>query len=318
MFLTILHSLAAFFLSYNDPSDLRFSFQVDQQILTELEQAAERGMVFTRSQDNTPAGGVTQACDFLYPQVVVPEKKRKIGNGGKELPAQPVAKKRRRSVESNGDAAASSNKRKPGRPRRNGAADTKNGDAAHIIGHNESDQEPSSPGARPTSTSTPVVASGRTVDDDKENNTTEVAMSKPIQIQGSGIEVSDAHDQVKIGTKFATRKKRRKVSEGIANVDKNGADSNNIGKSPGMSIGTATKATHKRFGSEDIEVRETISSTGIEKRKERLEDVSEGETESGNEAPETVSASAGFDKARISALEAARVTARYVLRDYAF
>lgn len=276
-------------------------------------------MVFTRSQDNTPAGGVTQASEFLYPQVVVPEKKRKIGNGGKELPAQPVAKKRRRSVKSNGDAAAaSSNKRKPGRPRRNSAADTKNGDAAHITGHNESDQEPSSPGARPTSTSTPVVASDRTVDDDKENNTTEVAMSQPIQIQVPGNEVSDAHDQVKKGTKFATRKKRRKVSEGIANVDKNGADSNNIGKKPGTFIGTATKATHKRFGSEDIEVLETISSTGIEKRKERQEDVSEGETESGNEAPETVSASAGFDKARISALEAARVTARYVLRDYAF
>ena len=259
-----------------------------------------------------------QASKLLYPQVVVPEKKRKIGNGGKESPAQPVAKKRRRSVNPNGDAAASSNKRKPGRPPRNGAANTRDGGAAHAIDHNESNQEPSSPGARPTSTSTPVVATDRTVDDDQENNSSEVAMNKPIQIQDSGNEILDAHDQVKIGAKFATRKKKRKVSEGIANVDKNGADSKTIGKKAEISIGTATKATHKRFGSEDIEVLETISSSGIEKRKERQEDVSEGGTESGNEAPETVSASAGFDKARISALEAARVTARYVLRDYAF
>ena len=318
MISTILHSLADFFLSYNVSSDLRFNFQVNQQILTELEQAAERGMVFTRSQDNTPAGGVTQASKLLYPQVVVPETKRKIGNGGKESPAQPVAKKRRRSVKSNGDAAASSNKSKPGRPPRNGAANTKDGDAAHVIDHNESNQEPSSPGARPTSTSTPVVATDRTVDDDQENNTSEVAMNKPIQIQGSGNEILDAHDQVETGAEFATRKKKRKVSEGIANVDKNGADSKTIGKKPEVFIGIATKATHKRFGSEDIEVLKTISSSGIEKRKERQEDVSERETQSGNEAPETVSASAGFDKARISALEAARVIARYVLRDYAF
>ena len=314
----ILYSLAAFCFSCNVSSDSRFSFQVDQQISTELEQAAERGMVFTRSQDNTPAGGVTQASKSLYPQVVVPEKKRKVGNGGKESPAQPLAKKRRRSVKSNGDAAPSSNKLKPGRPRINGAANTKDSDAVHVISHNHSDQGPSSPGARPTPTSTPGVATGRTIDDDKENNTIDLAMNKPDQMQGSGNEILEAHDQMRISDGAATRKKKRKISEVVANVDKNGADSNIIGKKPEIFIGTATKVTHKRFGSEDIEVLETNSSAGIGKRKERQEDVSEGETDSADEAPETVTASAGFDKARISALEAARVTARYVLRDYDF
>ena len=303
-------SSAAFLFPYDALSVSESSFQVDRQILTELKQAAEQGMVSTRSQDNTPAGGAAQASKLLYPQVVVHVQKRKTGNTGEESPAQPMTKRRRRSASSNGDAA---------RPRNKGSPKTTNGDVAHTIDNNESDQKSSSQGSRPTSPQTPRIITEQTLDSDKEDKAVEVAVNKPNHIEDLDNEVLDVNNRAMLGAEDSTgsrkgraKKKKTKGLEGTAIVGKDGADVIAIGRKPETSSVTPAKATHKRFGSEDIEVPGTITSTGIEDWDEGQEDVSEDENESGDEAPETVTASAGFDKARTSVLEAAKGAARYV------
>ena len=71
----------------------------------------------------------------------------------------------------------------------------------------------------------------------------------------------------------------------------------------------AVDVTHKKFGVEDVDTPEPSS------LEEKVRDVaiaaaSESDNESEDEAPETVTASAGFNNARTALLEAAKVAAR--------
>ena len=315
MFSKLLHSLAVFLFSYNLPSDSESSLQVDQQLHTELEQAAAQGMVSTRSQDNTPAGGASQD--------VVLKKKRKTGNDGEESPAQPVMKRRRRSAKLNGDATPLSSASKPGKPRRRGAAKTLTGDAAHRIDHNESDQDPSSHSRPGNSPPHPGVTTDL-ISEDEKDEALRMAMNKPNHIPNIGREALDVDDELMQGAKGATRSRKsrireegRKDSEENATVGKNSTGNSVIREAPGTSFATAVKVTHKRFGSEDIDLPKTVSTVGINEQEGSREIVSEGEgeSESGDDAPELVTASAGFDKARTSVLEAAKISARYVFQD---
>lgn len=320
MFLRLLHFFTAFLFSYDFPCDSELSLQIDQQIQIELERAAQQGMVSTRSQENTPAGGTFQD--------VVLTKKRKAGDGGEDLPAQPATKKkRRRSVKSNGDAAPASSANKPGKPRRRGSTKNINGDAVRVINrkgsNQESDQEPSLQGSRPASLPMPEIATDQTVDEDTEDSPMEVAKIEHDDTRNMSSEVLDAHDRVKISAEGAKRSpkgrtqgKRTEDLEGSDSVEKSSAESINVRNKPGSPLATAAQATHKRFDSEDDPVSGTFSSSGIERRKGSRENVSEDEVESGDEAPETVTVSAGFKKARTSAVEAAKVAARYAFRDY--
>lgn len=325
MFSRILHFFAAFLFSHKFPCDSELSLQIHQQIQTELERAARQGMVFTRSQGSTPARGTSQD--------VVLKKKMKAGGGGEDLPAHPATKRRRRSVRTSGDAVPASSANKPGRPRRRGSAKTINGHEVRIIDREQSDQESGQESGQESSSqgsqsnSPPVLGftTDQTIDEDKEDKAIEVAIVKPSCTRDMSSEVLDAHDRVKLDAAGATRSrngrtkgKRTKDSEGIASEGNSGAESSTIRNKPGSPFATAAQSTHKRFGSEDVEVAGTVSSSGIEGRKGGREDVSEDEVESGDEAPETVTASAGFDKARTSALGAAKVAARYVFRDYYF
>lgn len=319
MFSRFLHSSAAFLFPYNALGESASSFQVDQQIQTELGRAAEQGMVSTRSQDNTPASGASQPPKLLYPQVVVHEKKRNCGKDGEECPAQAVAKRRRSSAKSIFDAASSSSASKPGRPRRRASAKSAIGDVAHATDLNELSLEPSTQGSRPNSPQTPGITTQQTIDDGKEEKAVEVAIEKPNDALRLNDEMSETHDQVNPYSGSATRpregkieKKRAKASDEIAGVGRNGTDINTLGKKPETSS-AAAEATHKRFGSDDIDVLGTVPSTGIEERERIQGDLPEDEGESEDEAPETVTASAGFDKARTSALGAAKVAARYIL-----
>ena len=313
MFSKFLHSLVVFFFSYNVSSDSGFSLQIYQQIQIDLEQAAARGMVSTRSQDNTPIGGASQN--------VARGKKRKTGKEGEDTPAQPATKRRRGSAKLDGDAALSSSARKRGRPRRRGSAKVANDDLTHVANHNESIQEPSLQGSPTTPAPLPGINSDQTLEDE-EDKAIEMATKKPNNTEDIGTEVLDAHDRVKPGAEDATRstkgrakKERMKDSEGIVNMHKNSANVDTESEKPTMAFTTAAKASHKRFGSEEIEVPGTISTIGIEERKEGPGESSEDESVSGDEAPETVTASAGFDKARTSALGATKVAARYYFRD---
>lgn len=321
MFSTIPTSSASSLSSYNAPSDSESSLLVDQQIQAELEQAAERGMVSTRSQDSTPAA--SQPSQVLYPQVVVIEKKRKIGHEGEDSPVQAVKKRRRRSAKPNGDTAPSSSTNKADRMRGKASTKTANGDAAHTIDHSDSDHDSSTQGSGSTSLQTPAVTTNQKFDNGQEEEAVDTTMNEVDNIQGSDHGLLHAQDQVQPDAEGVVRlrrgresKKRRKGSERLAGVDENGADTRMPGKKPGTSIATASEATHKRFGSGDIEVPDMVSSNSIEERKGGRQVVFDDEVESGDEGPETVTASAGFDKARTSALEAAKVAAKYVFQDY--
>ena len=299
----------------SNSSDSEFSSQIHQQIQIELEQAAARGMVSTRSQDNTPIGGASQN--------IVRGKKRKTIKEGEDSPVQPATKRRRASAELDGDAALSSSAPKQGRPRRRGSAKTADDNVTHVKDHNDSTQEPS----LHESPTTPARLSGINSDqmlEDAEDKATDVVM-KPGNTSDTGSEVPDAHDQVKPGAEDATRsikgrarKERMEDSEGFATMHKNSAKVDTKSKKPIISSTTAAKPSHKRFGSEETEVPGTISTVGIEERREGPGESSEDESVSGDEAPETVTASAGFDKARTSAQGAAKVAARYSFRDQIF
>ena len=306
MFSKIFHSLTAFFNTLTDPGS---SLLLDHQIQTELEQAARRDMVSTRSQDNTPASGASK--------IVGLEKKRKTGGEGEDTPAQPTPKRRRDSVKFNADAAGSSSTRKRDRPRKGGPAKTVNGGAGHETNFQSSDRETHS-----YTDSSPLreIVTDQDIED-KENKAAEVAVDKPGHQQDIISEVFDVDDQVKPGTENPTRstkarskRKIREDSEDTANVDRN-VNVNTIRKKPGTSFTTVAETTHKRFGSEEIGIPETIPSTGIEERKGSWEDLSEDKDGSEDDAPETVTASAGFDKARTSALEVAKAAARYHIRN---
>ena len=316
MFSSFLHSLAALSFSYNAPSDSKVILQIHQQIQTELEQAAARGMVSTSSQDNTPIAGTSQN--------VVRGTKRKTDKGGEDSPAQPVTKRRRSSAKLNGDAEVSSNARKRSKPRRSGPAPAKtaNDNVTQGTGHNESTQEPSLQGGPTIAAPLPEINSDRTLGDAEDKAIEVGIMKKPNNTKNKGSEVLDAHDRVKPGAEGTTRsikgrarKERMKDSEGVADVHKNSANVDTKSEEPTTSLTTAARPTHKHFGSEEIEIPGTISTIVVEEREEDREDLSEDEGVSGDEAPETVTASAGFDEARISALGAAKVAARYYFRD---
>ena len=272
---------------------------LNRQIQRELEQAAERGggggMVSTRSQDGTPAA---RGSKSLYPQVVVYEKKkRKIEDGGEESPAQAVRKKRRGSTDSNGDAEI----------RRSTSTRSAYGDADDARHDKGSDQEDFTQGSHPIPSHTPGITTESSLGNEKKDSVTEVAINNV-----PNNDVPDAHDQAKLnieGREGSRRgripKKRRKDSERVAHVDQNDG-----GYDAEAALPKAAKATHKRFGSEDIEISKTVPSTGIEERREGRENPSEDENESEDEAPETVTASAGFDRSRELVLGAAKLAAR--------
>ena len=312
------HSSAAFLFPYNALSKSALSLQVDQQIQRELQKAAEQGMVSTRRQDSTPASGASHPSETLYPQVVVLERKRKPDNAVRESPAQAVTKKKRRSAKSNRDATPSSSVSKPGRSRGRASANTSNVVATQLRDHNESVQEPSTRGSRPSSPQTPQITTKQTIGDTEEQ-AIEVAFDKPDDTLDSDDQALEANNLVKPSASSATRsrngkiqKKKRQDSDKIAGVDGNEADVSPHGKKSEAFVGTAAQATHKRFGSEDIEALEAVPSNSIEDREMSQEDISkdEGESEDEDDAPETVTASAGFDKARTFALDAAKVAAR--------
>lgn len=304
--------------SYKSPSESAISLQVEQQIRTELEQAAERGMVSTRSHDNTPAAGASLSSKRLHPQVVVNEKKRKVDNDGEDSPAHAVTKRRRKSPKMNGDAAPSSGARRPGRPRNRDSEKITTADTVHVVDHSQSDHEPSTQVTRPDPPQTPKHITEQAINYDEKEKAIEVAINKPSHTPNSSDKALEAHKRVRSNSGRATtsRKARSprksKDSDGTADVNGNGANMTTRGGKPETGPITAAKATHKRFDSEDIEVTATLPSTTVEQREGSQERMSEGAYGSEDEAPETVTASAGFEKARTSALDAAKVAARYI------
>ena len=315
MFSRILRSSAALLFPKNAPLDTASSSQVHQQLQIELEQAAEQGMVSIRSQETTPAAGVLQSSKTLYP---VREMKRKAYNEGEESPAQAVTKKMRRSAEANGHAASPSSASKPEQPSRRASIQATHGDANGTENNNGSEHQPLVRSNSENFSDVVEVAVDQPIDGKKRDEPIQDPLNRPIEtFLNSGL--LDEHDQAEMDVenpkrsrKGKTLKKRSKEAEGVAGVDERNGDTSSPGKKPGDSTYENAKATHKRFGSEDLEVLGMVSLNGDGEQKGTLESISKDEDESDDEAPDTVTASAGFEKARTLALDAAKVAARYV------
>ena len=319
MFSSILRSSAALLFPNNAPLEPVSSSQVDQQLQTELEQAAEQGLVSTRSQEPTLAAGVPQSSKTLYPPVEVRDMKRKADNEGEESPAQAITKRRRRSAESNGHAASPSSATKPDQPPRWASVEAIHGDTNGTEDDNGSEYQPLVRSNPENFSDVLEVAVDQAIDGKKMDEPIQDSISKPIETILKNA-LSDEHSQAetnvensKRSRKGKTPKKRSKDGEGDVGVDERKVDTNNLGKKPTRSTCKNAKATHKRFGSEDLEVSMMAPLNGDGERKGSLENISKDEGESDDEAPDTVTASAGFEKARTLVLDAAKVAARYII-----
>ena len=318
MFSRILRSSVALLFPKNAPLDTASSSQVDQQLQTELEQAAEQGMVSTRRQEPTPAAGVSHSSKTLYPHVAVREMKRKADDEGEESPAQGVTKRRRRSAESNGHAAPPSSASKPEQPPGRASAQATYGDANGTENNNGSEHQPLVRSNLENFSDVLEVAVDQAIDGKERGEPIQDPIIRPTETSLNSAFL-DEHDQAKMDVenpktsrKGKTLKKRSKDAEGVAGVDERKVDTSSLGKKPTRSTSKNSKATHKRFGSEDLEVPVMVSSNGDGERKKSLENISKDEGESDDEAPDTVTASAGFENARTLALDAAKVAARYI------
>ena len=318
MFSRILRSSVALLFPNNAPLDPASSSQVDQQLQTELEQAAEQGMVSTRSQDTTPAAAVSHPSKTLYPLVVVQEIKRKAVAEGEESLAQAVTKRRRRLAESTGHAASPSSASRPEQPPRRASAQAIYGDT-NGTGDSSGSEHQRLVRSDPQNFSDLLqVAVDQAIDGKKRDKPIHDPINRPMEIFANSASL-DENEQVKMdvdnpkrSSTGKTLKKRSKDAEGVA-ADEGKVDTGIPEKNPTTSTSEHAKATHKRFGSEDLEVPVMVPLNGDGEQKGSLENISQDEGESDDEAPETVTASAGFEKARTLALDAAKVAARYII-----
>ena len=314
MFLKFLPSSAASLNPYFDSSESASSFLVDHQLQTELERVAEQAMVSSRSQVKMPASDAFQPSKSLYSQTSVREKRKKVDNDGAENSAPTVAKRRRGLTKSNGDTALSC---KPDRPGAQSIITSVTNDVARATDINESDHELFTESSRPRHSQTPEMATEQAVGDGNQDKAIERAMNKLNHSLSSEDEMADAQGRGKPYVDNALESRKSKIAKGrikgsdaIAVVDRNGSHRSIRGKASNLSSATATRATHQRFGSEDIEIPVTVPSIGVRTQEEIEENLSEDKGESEDEVPETVTASAAFEEARTLVLGAANVAAR--------
>ena len=124
----------------------------------------------------------------------------------------------------------------------------------------------------------------------------------------------DDKDMIPYSTTPQTTKRRRKppktqeVTQGF--LGKVGVSEDKFSEIVNGKAPPAVKATKKRFGNEDIEIPITVSQGAkVEHVVDEVQSEASGDSE--DEAPETITASAGLEKARAKALEAAETVARY-------
>ena len=319
MFSRILRSSVALLFPNNNPLDSASSSQVHQQLQTELEQATEQGMVSTRNREPTPAAGVYHPSKTFYSHDVVREMKRKAEDEGEEPPAQAVTKRRRRSAEPNGHTASPSSASKPEQPPRRASAQALYGDTNSTEDKNGPEYQPLVRSNSQNFSDVLEVPVDQAIDGKKRDETIQDPIIRSMKTSLNSA-LLDENDQSKMDVENPKRlrngktlKKRSKDAEGVAGVDEKKVDTSTLGEKPTRSIPKNAKATHKRFGSEDLEVPVIVPPNGDGERKGSLENISKDEGESDDEAPDTVTASAGFEKARTLAQDAAKVAARYTI-----
>ncbi|KAL2047247.1 hypothetical protein N7G274_001266 [Stereocaulon virgatum] len=305
MFSRLFHNTRSIFPLPNSLVDAPLTADPDQQSQTELAKAVEEGMVATRSQDHT--------LDDLDVQDVVDQmplslrlKKGKVTGGEDGTPDQGTARKRRRTEgnsENGGviatDASIHKDDTSTGQGGENGDFDGNNGRLRQ-----------DSPESRTTSVQ--LHTSQRNDDVDEEARTS-VTEGVQVEEKPRSIVQNDDNDIISSSTSPQTTRRRKKLSKQDAahgDLEHDRTPKDELFKSSEGNVPPVVKATKKRFGSEDIEMPITAP------KAPEVEDVVDrtsvdASSESEDEAPETVTASAGLEKARAKAFETAETIARF-------
>jgi hypothetical protein len=305
MFSRLFHNTRSIFSPSSHPLDGPLIANPDQQLQTELAQAVEEGMVATRSQDHT--------LDDLDVQDVVDQtplslrlKKRKVAGGEDGTPDQGTARKRRQTETNseNGGVVATD-----ASIHTDEISMRQSGEDGDVDGDNEPLRR-DSPGSRATSEKLHTIQRKDDVDEEASINVTDRLQVKETP---RSLAQEDDKDVIPSSASSQTTRRRRKSSEQDATdgVLGNGTTpKDELSKSTEGNTPPAVKATKKRFGSEDIEMPITAPKTPeVEDVVDQLSSDASGESE--DEAPETVTASAGLEKARAKAFEAAETVVRY-------
>ena len=273
-------------------------------------------MVSTRSQDSN-LQGIDEQAPKEHMTSSTRSRKRKTKDESDATPSQATSKKRRVSARSK--AATST----PGPAGIGRDATIEHANEPTSVSPKQKAQAPNSPtdelqGNNPASTKTPSSA---TSEPNIEDGLGVIGTLSQEQNEGGSFAEdgsSEGNNETshivipRTTRKSKTPRKARNnvLKENLALVGK--SKNNVLDESTTVPLPVkAAKVTHKRFGSEDIEIPELHiqeAKTGMDLLRDSLPDAND---ESEDEPPETVTASAGFEKARMATLEAAKVVARY-------
>lgn len=312
MFSRLLHNTRSILSQSKLTTNLPLKSTPDQQLQTELIQALEGGMVATRSQDHTLDDVDVQDLVDQTP-LSTRSKKRKV-DGGEDVTLDQAASKKRKRTSSKDGVAATTNPSTP-------AEDTsvKRSIRKRI---DDGDNEPFQGGIGVSKTKkltgSASIASkdpykNRLYGDVDEGSRLSVADGLQEERMPELGAQRDDKDVIPYSTTLQPTKRRKppktqEVTQGF--LGKMGVSKDKFSKIVNGKAPPAVKATKKRFGSEDIEIPITVSQGAkVEHVVDEVQSEARGDSE--DEAPETVTASAGLEKARAKALEAAETVARY-------
>lgn len=308
---------------FSRPDPLRdtpLSPQPDQQLQAELEQAAEVGMVATRSQDHTLDGIEVQDIIENGPPSIGTVTKRKNGYGEDSTPTKSADNKRRRISKSKVNEASKpiaaepsemNSKKQNRKASKRRTRESTPGEGTTLRDLTTASIPPPTASLAPKKRRSEILAGQ------------EVMTSVVIKLKESTTSENPAHEgSEKVARNpmasqtTKRRKKPREDGEAKNRLPKKTMEVNKIRKAAvpdptktKSPAAKATKATHKRFGSEEIEVPEPQPQV---KEGNGEEDRSLEESE--DEAPETTTVSAEKEKAGMAAVETENAAARYAIQ----
>ena len=276
-----------------NPASISEDLAVEQQIQAELAAAVKEGMVTTRTQDHTlPSNILHNDTGEASPSTRL--KKRKNGGGLDAAPAVPSAKRRRRTLGLDTDEEAS-----------------------HTIVSSPPENNDHAPVSR--------LHEGQTTRDTGEKRASKTHALQAAEVKTSApgsptTSVSIAPDAFTDGLK-----EMRQATAAGHLLDRNSRNSQSTSKTTSilkrgdskyveMDLVTSTKATHKRFGSnepEELQWTQTNGTKSITVNGNGLEELKDDTSE--DEAPEMVTATKGLTDSRITIAEAAKAAQRSVL-----
>lgn len=289
MFSRFLKSTITFFSSSSTTASLGRKPEGGQQLQAELAEAAAKTMVSTRSQDHVLPGNDVQG-DLVVRSQPVLNKKRKEDQSPGITPNKTATKRRRKESVTEAITTETIVTVDDGANGHDIPSSTRSAQLSFDLSQPQSDE----------ATEQVVLSSNNTASKSQSSS----GKFSHIAIAINSTNGSTPNDTGKPSSKGKVPKKRRKSQ-----------DSNLADELPASEpASNAPKATHKRFGSEDLippsTNTEAPSAATPTKPNNEAENDAESDAESSDEAPETVTASAGLDQARAASSEAAKAVKR--------